>query len=171
MNRRPQPDEYGKYFAPYIALVGDVPIMTFLEEQRESVNAWLRTIPDDKGLTRYAPDKWSVKQVIGHMIDTERIMAYRTLCAARGETASLPGFDQDAYVRQANFESLSMEQLRRQFDAVREATLGLLASLPEEAWSRVGNANDNKLTVRALAYIIGGHLQHHVNVIRSQYLA
>jgi len=171
MNRPPQPDEYGAYFGKYIALAGDGPILPFLEDQRRSVHAWLGTIPDDKGTTRYAPDKWSLKQVVGHMIDTERIMSYRALCIARGETAPLPGFDQDGYVREANFDALSMEQLRSQFDAVRRATLSLLASLPEEAWSRVGNANHNRVTVRALAYIIAGHLQHHVNLIRSRYMA
>ena len=119
---------------------------------------------------RYASGKWSIKEVVGHMCDTERIMAYRALRIARGDQTPLPGFEQDDYVRAAGFDSISMSDLTEEFRLIREATLPLLRGFDEQALERRGTANKVSISVLALAYIIAGHERHHVSILRSRYL-
>ena len=119
---------------------------------------------------RYQPDKWSVKQVIGHVVDSERIFGYRALAIARGERKPLPGFEQDEYVTQGEFQRRSLPSLADEFDHVRRSNLALFESLSAEQWGRVGEANDVSISVRAIAWVLAGHAKHHVAVIRERYL-
>ena len=170
MQIRPEVSEYNSYYATYTNLVSDGNIIYILEQQMKETNLLLKGISDSEGLFRYAPTKWSIKEVIGHIADTERIMAYRLLSIARGETAELPGYNDDMYVLKAAFDKQSMQDLLENLIVVRQSTLYLLRSLDKEAWSQRGNANNSEVTVRALAYIIAGHELHHLQIIKERYL-
>jgi uncharacterized damage-inducible protein DinB len=170
MNQRPETNEYNAYYLPYINRVPDGNITDLLDQQRDQTIQWLQTISESTGSFRYDTDKWSIKEVIGHIADTERIMAYRLLCIARGETASLPGFDEKSYVKNAGFDKQSLEDLLENFLIVRQSTLPLLKSLTDEDWIKVGLANHTPVTVRAIAFIIAGHELHHREIIMERYL-
>ncbi|MER3428460.1 MAG: hypothetical protein C4334_10225 [Pyrinomonas sp.] len=167
---RPNPDEYASRFAVYIAQVAAEDALQALAEQRRETLQLFDSLSDERALFRYAPDKWSLKEVLGHVIDTERIFAYRALRFARGDRTPLPGFDQDDYVRAARFDARPLEDLRDEYDSVRCATLTLFRGLDEEELARCGTANQAEATVRALAYVIAGHERHHLRVIRERYL-
>ena len=167
---RPGDDEYAPYYGRYISVVPDgADLMALLAHQRDENAAALGAIPLDAGDFRYAPDKWSIKEVVGHLSDTERIMAYRALCIARGEVTPLPGFDQDAYTPEARSGEVSLGALIEEWVAVRQASLALFRNLPAHAWARRGTASDNPVSVRALAYIIAGHVIHHRNSLHTLY--
>ncbi len=166
---RPDPTEHSPYFARYIDLATEDDIIDALEKQRGTTRGMFEGIDDKRGGYRYAPGKWSIKQVIGHMADSERVFAYRTLAISRGEKQSLPGFDEKTYVDGANFDSLSMRDLVENLSIVRAATLSLLRSLSPEAWTARGVANDSEVTPRALAYITLGHERHHLKVLKEKY--
>lgn len=168
---RPHPDEYDPYYRLYVDRVGEGPILKALEEQRHEILGLLGSLDPETADYRYAPDKWSVKEVVGHVVDAERIFATRALCVARGETQALPGFEQDAYVVQGDFEHRSLISMVREFEAVRLATEALFANLSEEQWTRCGVANEARVSVRAVAYIVVGHASHHAAVIRERYLS
>ncbi|MBI4891847.1 MAG: DinB family protein [Acidobacteria bacterium] len=163
MNVRPAPSEYAPYFDRYISQVPDGPILGKLTAN--PLEAALRAVPDEAASLRPAPGKWSLKEVLGHVIDTERIMAARALRIARGDQTALPGFDQDPYVENADFQRRSMESLLEELQAVRAATAALFRWLPEEAWARTGTVSGNQTSVRALAWVIAGHELHHVNLL------
>lgn len=169
--RKPELAEYPGHFAPYIGLVPEGDLPELLEGQTEHALRLYGSIREEDGLYRYAPEKWSVKQLLGHVTDTERIMSYRMLCAARGDASPLPGFDENDYVRHAAFERLSLTSLLEGFAAVRRATLSLIAVLPEEAWERKAVVNGHTVTARALAYVIAGHELHHGVVLQNRYAA
>ena len=167
---RPTSDEHAPYYGKYIALVpdDDMDVVHHLADQHhESVGALRRA--KHKGDHAYAPGKWTIKEVIGHMCDTERVMAYRALRFARGDTTDLPGFEQDDYVAAANSNSRTMDDLLEELWSVRAATLSLAKHLPEGALSRRGKASGNPVTVRALLYIIAGHELHHMAILRERY--
>lgn len=166
---RPETDEYMSYYERYISLVSESDVLAVLSRQLEDIRSLTREFTEEKAGLGYEPDKWSVKEVVGHMIDTERILSYRALCIARGETASLPGFEQDDYVRAANFNRVKLADLAAELEHVREATRLLFAHLDEGAWTRRGVANGNEVSVRALAFIIAGHTIHHLTVLRTRY--
>lgn len=168
---RPAPDEYAPYYAAYINKVPSQELLHWLSRQIEEICALLAGISEAKANAAYAPGKWSLKQVVGHMSDTERIMAYRALRIARGDTTPLPGFEQDDYVRAAGFDARSLADLVSEFRSVRSATLPLLASFDAATLERRGTANNMAVSVRALAYIIAGHAQHHADILRTRYLA
>lgn len=170
VTERPAADEYAPYFATYVSRVPDGHIVTTLERQLGETLALVRAIPDSWGDHRYAPGKWSIREVLGHMIDTERVMAYRALRMARGDQTPLPGFDQDPWVKAAHFETRSIASLASEFEHVRWSTLDLLRPLDDEALLRRGTASGATLTPRALAYVIAGHERHHVTSLREQYL-
>jgi uncharacterized damage-inducible protein DinB len=153
-----------------VTLVPEGDIIETLEQQIESSLSLLRTISPDKANFRYAPDKWSVKQLLGHMIDAERIISYRALCFARNDQTPLPGYEQNDYVRNADFDSRNLAEMAEEFATVRRATIQLFRPLNETEWLRRGTANENEISVRALAYIIAGHELHHMGVLRSRYL-
>jgi hypothetical protein len=127
-----------------------------------------RVAPEDE-LFRYAPGKWSVRQLFGHMIDTERVMGYRAFCIARGETKPLPGFDENEYVARADSEERPVKELAHEFAAVRNANLWVMRRWTDEQWTRVGNANNNPISARAIAYIMAGHVRHHIAMLRERY--
>jgi len=167
---RPQPGEHAPYFSRYIDLVPEEDVVGMLEAQGREIAALLAPLGEEKASFRYAPEKWSVKQVIGHVTDAERIFAYRLLSIARGETQPLPGFEENDYMRGANFDDRSFVDLLDDFDATRRATLTLMRGLAGEAWMRVGTANDTRASARAVAYMIAGHARHHLGVLRERYL-
>lgn len=164
----PSPNEHAPYYTKYVSLVPGSDIFTVLQQQSEDMES-LRTMNEDDASFRYAPDKWSIKQVIGHIMDTERIFAYRALRIARGDQTPIEGFEQDDYVRNGPFEHISMTELMNEYVAVRTATIKLFRHLTLEAWNRRGIANNNEVTVRALAYIIAGHERHHRQILKEKY--
>jgi len=168
---RPQPGEYAPYYERYISLVQGEDILTTLDEQRRQTMTLLCGRDDADGDFRYAPDKWSAKEVLGHVCDTERIFAYRALRFSRADATPLAGFEQDDYVRNGPFPNRPLEDLVEDFIAVRRATLSLLRNLDEAAWQRRGSANKNEVSVRGLAYIIAGHELHHRRILVEKYFA
>ncbi|WP_259415968.1 DinB family protein [Bacillus toyonensis] len=169
MQKRPGTNEYNPYYSTYIKLVPDGDIIHILEQQMKETNLLLKDISDSEGHFRYAPNKWSIKEVIGHIADTERIMAYRLVSIARGETAELPGYNDDMYVLRAAFDKQSMQDLLTNLTVVRQSTVHLLKSLDKDAWLQRGIANNSEVTVRALANIIAGHELHHRQIIKVRY--
>lgn len=167
---RPDASEYAPYYEKYISLVPAGEVVDTLSEQLDDMLALLRGLSETQGDSRYAPDKWSVKEVVGHMLDTERIFGYRALRFARNDETPLPGFEQDDYVRAADFGRRTLAELADEFEHVRRANISLLRALDAEAWLRRGAANNNAVSVRGLAYIMAGHVMHHVQIIRTRYL-
>jgi hypothetical protein len=165
---RPLATEHAPYFEKYIALVPEGDVLAVLQGQLTETLAFLRSIPEPEGNRRHPPFTWSIKEVVGHLTDTERIFGYRALRFARGDATPLPGFDENAYVRAAEFDRRALGDLVDEFEALRRSHLCLLRNLPEEAWSRAGRANDNGVSVRALAYIIAGHTRHHMAIVRQR---
>jgi uncharacterized damage-inducible protein DinB len=170
VSARPASGEYAPYYERYISLVPDGEIISILTEQLQATQSLLEGINESKADHSYAPDKWSIKEVVGHMIDTERIFAYRALRIARNDQTPLSGFEQDDYVRHGGFRERALADLAEEFECVRRSTVHLLKSLKDEALNRRGLASDNEVSVRALAYIIAGHERHHSNVLREKYL-
>ncbi len=171
---RPEAGEYAPYYDRYISLVrhDETPgsdILSVLDDQRRQMLLLLSGRAEADGDLRYAPDKWSLKEVLGHINDTERIMSYRALRIARGDQTPLEGFEQDDYVRNGPFVRRSLADLIEDYIAVRRATISLFRNLDEPAWTRRGVANQNEVTVRALAYIIAGHELHHRKIIEQKY--
>ena len=167
---RPQPAEYAPYYDRYISLIQGNDILAALEDQRRQTLLLLSGRPESDGDLRYAPGKWSLKEVLGHINDTERIMSYRALRIARGDATPIEGFEQDDYVRNGPFALRPLADLIEDYIAVRRATVSLFRNLDEAAWTRQGVANKNEMTVRALAYIIAGHELHHRRIIEEKYL-
>jgi uncharacterized damage-inducible protein DinB len=167
---RPGQDEYAPYYEKYVSLVPAGDVVETLERQAADTLALLRGVSEEKASSRYEEGKWSVKEVLGHITDGERIFAYRALRFARNDQTPLSGFEQDDYVRAADFDARTFASLVAEFESVRAATLTLLRSLDPEAWTRRGTASDNPVSVRALAHIIAGHELHHVGILRDRYL-
>ena len=167
---KPAPTEHAPEFSNYVELVADGDIIETLEQEIENSLSLLRTIPQDKANFRYAPEKWSVKELLGHLIDSERIFSYRALRFARNDQTPLPGYEQNDYVRNADFDGRSLADMAEEFSTVRRATIQLFRPLNETEWLRRGKANENDISVRALAYIIAGHELHHMEVLRTRYL-
>jgi hypothetical protein len=167
---RPAADEYAPSFSGYVARIAEAEeILPVLADQADQVRARLDRIPDARGDYRYAPDKWSIKEVIGHLSDTERVFAYRALRIGRGDTTRLPSFDDQGYVLEQRAGDRTLADLVEEWSAVRRATLALYRNLPAAAWSRRGTASDQPISVRALAYVIGGHVRHHLDVLEARY--
>lgn len=166
---RPDASEHAAYFGKYIALVSGDDIMRALEAQGHETAQMLASLSESQGTHRYAPGKWSVKEMIGHITDSERIFCYRALRIARGDQTPIEGFEQDNYVRGAEFDRLKIADLVTEYNAVRQATLRLFGTLQPEAWMRHGVANQNEVSVRALAYMIAGHELHHRQILREKY--
>jgi hypothetical protein len=166
---RPQSDEYNSYYERYISLVGSDDIIGLLGRQAPET-ATLFSSATDKADFRYAPGKWTVKEMLGHINDTERIMAYRALRISRGDKTPIEGYEQDDYVRDGNFSQRTLADLIEEFADVRTASLSLFRHLDAEAAMRRGTANKNEVSARALAYIIAGHELHHRRVLKEKYL-
>ena len=168
--KRPGADEYAPYYERYVSLVPEGDVVRTLGRQLDETLALLGTVPEGRGGERYEPGKWSLKEVVGHIIDTERVFAYRALTIARGDTSPLPGMDQDVFMSGANFAAYTLGELAEEFAHVRRASVSLIGHLDEAAWGRRGTASDNEVSVRALAHILAGHAAHHLNIIRTRYL-
>ena len=168
---RPQPDEYAPYYARYISLVEGEDILSTLDQQRRQTMMLLSGRDEQDGDFRYAPDKWSAKEVLGHVCDTERVFSYRAFRISRADATPLEGFEQDDYVRNGPFAHRSLGDLVEDFIAVRRSTLSLLRNLDEAAWMRRGLANKNEVSVRGIAYIIAGHELHHRRILEEKYFA
>lgn len=166
---RPQSDEYAPYYGKYVSLISSDDILGTLEAQRVQMAQLLGARSEREGNFRYAPDKWSVKEVIGHVSDAERIFSYRLLRIARGDATPLASFEQDNYITTGAFRERTLADMAAELAAVRAATLALVQSLPSEAWTRLGTASNNPVSVRALAYIIAGHEQHHKRILEEKY--
>ena len=168
---RPDTSELADYQIGYVSKVPGDDIMKFLEQQLEGTLNLLGRVKEDKGNFRYAPDKWTLKEVLGHIVDTERVMAYRALVFSRNDSTTLPGFDQDLWAKHASHANVSVKELAGEFGIVRRSTIELFRHLEAAAWTRHGTANNNPITVRGLAYLIGGHAEHHLEILKSRYLA
>jgi DinB superfamily len=168
---RPEPGEYAPYYERYISLVEGADILNTLDEQRRQTLLLLCGRQEADGNFRYARDKWSAKEVLGHVCDTERIFAYRALRFSRGDQTPIEGFEQDGYVKNGPFAQRTLEDLIEDYIAVRRATLSLFRNLDEAAWSRRGIANKNEMSVRALAYLTTGHELHHLRILKEKYFA
>jgi hypothetical protein len=167
---KPEKGEFLPYYERYIELVGSGDVIATLTRQMAETQALLRSLPAGVSTYRYAPDKWSVYEVIGHLIDSERIFTSRALRFARNDPTPLPGFEQDDYVTNSSFDSYPLSELASELKSVRESTVFLFTHLQEDAWMRRGIANGAEVSVRALAYIIAGHELHHREVLRARYL-
>jgi uncharacterized damage-inducible protein DinB len=162
--------EYADYYKGYVSLVPEGDIVQVLTNQMQETVGIVSILNDEQLSYRYATGKWSIKEVIGHITDTERIMSYRLLSIARGETTSLPGYDENAYVEEAGFDEIPVRDLLENFVAVRLATIQLIKSLSKKALERKGTANGHPVTTRALMMIIAGHEIHHRHIIVERYL-
>ena len=168
--RRPEPSEFDPYYGTYVDLVPDGDVLTLLATQVRDTVTMLLSLSNAQADFRYAPGKWSIKEVIGHVIDTERVFAYRALRFARGDVTPLAGYEQDDYVDQAAFAGRALPDLLAELGSVRAATVHLLSPLTDEEVMRRGVANGLEFSVRAIAYIIAGHERHHVAGLRERYL-
>lgn len=167
---RPSEDEYASFFGYYMPLVPEGDLRDVLQSQEGEMLQLLESLTEEQGLRRYAPGKWSLKEIIGHVTDHERIMSYRAMRIARGDTTPLPGYEQDVLVQGANFDAQPIRQLADQYAAVRQSTLALLGSLTDEAWLRKGTVSQATMSVRALVCAIIGHEIHHLRIVRERYL-
>jgi DinB superfamily len=166
---RPATSDYAPAHAGYVALVEEDDILSAMEQQSSAMQKFLASIDEPRASHRYAEGKWSVKEVIGHIADAERVIAYRALAIARGEQQSLPGFDENAYVANANFDDWKLGDLAEHYALVRRANIVFFKNLRAEAWERRGTANQAPVSVNGLAYVIVGHERHHLQVLRERY--
>lgn len=166
---RPAAGEYAPYFERYVGRVPEGDVLPVLERQRSELRAAFSGVSEERGGFRYAPGKWTVRELLGHVIDTERIFAYRALCIARGEAAPLPGFEQDPYVANAGHDRWTLAELLDDFDSVRRSNLAMLTHLDDAAVRRVGTSSGHATSVRAIAYILAGHVRHHLGVLAEKY--
>jgi uncharacterized damage-inducible protein DinB len=167
MITRPESTEYADFYSNYIARVPDGSLLDFLTKQAGEYRQLLVGVSEQDASAPTAPDKWSIKQVLGHLCDTERVITYRILRFARGDAKELQGFEQDDYAREAGSDSRRLDDLLAEFESIRKSTIALLSSLPPGTETRAGTANGNRVTVRALSYIVAGHAQHHYELLRS----
>ncbi len=167
---RPGPDEHAAYYANYIRLVPDGDALSLLEQQRKDAKKVLGAISETKAKYRYAPEKWSIKGVVGHVTDSERVFTYRAISIGRGDPSPLPGFDEKIWAQASNADDRTLKDLVKEYHLVRGATLALFRSLPDAAWTRRGTANNNPISVRALAWAILGHERHHLRILEQRYL-
>jgi len=167
---RPQANEHVEYYARYISQVPEGDLIAMLRDQIMETVSLLRGLPPAKGNYAYAPGKWTIKEVIGHLSDAERVFQYRALTFARAPGTALPGFDENAWVPAGNFGVRTLDDLLEEFQIVRAATVQLARHLDEETLKQRGTANGNEISVRALLYIIAGHERHHLALFRERYL-
>jgi len=167
---RPQPDEFDAgFYGGYVALAGEEDIVAALTAQLEQTLSALRRVPAEREGHRYAPEKWTIRQIVGHVADAERVFAYRALVFARGDANALPGFDEKAWMEHAGFGNRRLADLLEEFADLRRANVLMLRHLPQDAWMRRGTASGKSITVRALAHVMLGHERHHLKVLKERY--
>ena len=167
---RPSPGDYSSYYDSYLKLIEGDYILKILNEQSKSTQDILNSFSEHRGNYRYADGKWTVKEVVGHLLDTERIFAYRALCIARGEKKSLPGFNQDDYVSEGNFNRRELFEITYEYRLLRESNLLLFRSFTPEMLILKGFANESSVSVLAILFIIAGHEKHHMNMLKEKYM-
>jgi uncharacterized damage-inducible protein DinB len=167
---RPKAGDYATFYEKYIALVPEGEFLQILETQLREWQKSLGKLSEEQADFRYEPGKWSIKDVLGHVSDSERIFAYRLLRIARGDQTPLAGFEQDDYARMANSSARKLSELLEEFTAVRRATIALVSSMDDSAWVRRGVANQREISATALAFVIAGHERHHSQVVEQRYL-
>lgn len=166
---QPLESEYAPDYQGYIAHVSEDEILPVLRSQLDALDVLLGRVAPERETYRYAEGKWSIREIVGHLIDGERVFGYRAFCIARGEKQNLPGFEQNDYILTAPYDRIDLEDLLAELRLVRLSNIAMLRNLDEEAWMRIGTANDNQVSVRALAFIIAGHARHHMGVLRERY--
>jgi len=167
---RPSQAEYAPFYQGYVEQVSESDIMQVLRSELDDLDVLLSHVPAEKETYAYADGKWTIRQIVGHLIDGERVFGYRALCIARGEKQNLPGFDQNDYMATAPYIEIELEDLLSEMRLVRLSNIAMLRSLNDEAWERTGTANANDVTVRAIAFIMAGHVRHHMKVLKERYL-
>ena len=167
---RPSKNEYAEYYETYVSLVPETDIVAAMREQLHEVEQIFAEITEEKSLFAYAENKWTIKELLGHLIDGERIFAYRALRISRADETPIEGFEQDDYVENANFNSIKLADLIEEFTLSRKVTLIFFKNLTENAWLRIGTASDVPVSVRALAFMMVGHIRHHLRILREKYL-
>ena len=167
---RPAIGDYSEYYQSYIDLIKSDNIIQELEDNNMYAQNILNSFPQSKGDYRYAEGKWTIKEVLGHIMDTERVFCYRAMSIARGEKKLLPGFDQDKYVAHGNFNNRPLFELTYEYRLLRESTILLFKSFDESVLQKKGNANGKDVTVLALMFITAGHEKHHLNVLKERYI-
>lgn len=166
---RPETGDYNPSFQRYVDRVTESDVLDAFARQIDDVTKLLSTVSPPKERFRYAEDKWSVRQVAGHVVDTERMFGYRLLALARGEQQSLPGFDEDEYAAAAGHDAVPLSDLIEQFSLVRRSHVAMVKNFDEAAWDRAGTANQSRMTVRAVPYLMVGHVRHHLAVLADKY--
>jgi len=166
---RPPSSEYSSGFGHYVALVAEDDVVAAMRGQAEEWHARLGAVTEAQSRFRYAPGKWSVREAVGHVIDSERIFAYRALCLARGEQQALPGFEQDDYAAVAGHDEVSLAALASEFASLRASHIRMFEHFTDEAWTTIGIVNGHPTSARAMAYVLVGHARHHSNVLRDKY--
>lgn len=169
MMQRPAETEYGPFYAGYIGRVPENDVLPILEAQLEQIRRLAAAVPPERETYRYAPGKWSFRQMFGHLCDAERVFGFRAFCFSRGEQAPLPSFDENDYVNASHFEETPLPELARELVLLREGNLALFRRLADSDWLRVGNASGKDVTVRALAFTLAGHFRHHVAILAERY--
>jgi uncharacterized damage-inducible protein DinB len=170
MVKRPKDNEYPAYYQPYVSLVPDTDLVQLLNESLQETVQLFEGLSEEEGLYRYSPTKWSIKEVLGHITDTERIMSYRLLRVGRGDSTPLAGFDENDYVAGSQINKLPTRDILEDFIATRKSTLTLIQNMPKDAWVNIGFANGKEISAQAIAYIIAGHAIHHRKIITERYL-
>jgi hypothetical protein len=166
----PTSNEYAPWAGAYVSRVPEGDIVAFLEKQRDVVVPLLRSISDESSLYRYAPGKWSIREILGHINDAERIFCYRALRIGRGDKTPLPGWEQDDFVKTADADKTPWPALIGEFEAIRRATIPLFQMLPQAAWTEIGTSSNHPFSTRGLAWVLAGHVEHHVAILRERYL-
>ncbi len=166
---RPKQNEYAPFYAGYVGRVPETQILDALREQPEELKRISDSLTPERERFRYAPDKWSVRELFGHLVDAERFFGHRAFCISRGDQTPLPGWDENSYIAGSTYDSRPLAELVKDFSLLREANSRLFESLEAATWPREGVANGAKVTVRALAYIMTGHARHHLSVLKERY--
>lgn len=166
---RPAETEYAPDYQSYVSHVTEDEILPAMRSQIDAVDVLLDRVAPERETYAYAEGKWTIRQIVGHLIDGERVFGYRALCIARGETQDLPGFDENEYMVSARYDQIALEDLLSEFRLVRLSNIAMMRNFDDDAWTRVGTANGSPVTVRALAYVMVGHTRHHMGVLRERY--
>jgi len=169
MTSRPAETEYAAYHARYVALVPELDILTVLQRQLPEVASCMGAVSPEREKFRYAPEKWSIREVCGHLIDGERVFGHEAFCFSRWESAHLPSFEEHAYLLHSRYRERPLADLLAEFLVVRKANLHFLGWLSDDDWARQGRVGDDLVSVRALAFVMAGHVRHHMTVLRDQY--
>ncbi len=168
-NGQPLESEYAPDYQGYIGQVTEQEILPVLRSQLDALDVLLGRVTPERETYRYADGKWSIREIVGHLIDAERVFGYRAFAIARGDRNNMPGFDQNEYILTSPYNRIDLEDLLSEFRLARLSNIAMLRTLDDESWMRIGTANDNQVSVRALAFIMAGHVRHHMEVLREKY--